>query len=78
MQVAIIDIGSNTARLIVAEVSRDGTIVEVAQEGAHLALGEELARGEGLKAEKMQEVAEIARRFAVVAGRHDASSSRRS
>jgi exopolyphosphatase / guanosine-5'-triphosphate,3'-diphosphate pyrophosphatase len=72
VQVAIIDIGSNTARLLVAEVSADGPVAELAQEGVHLALGEELARGQKLRAKKVDEVAEIARRFAVTAARHDA------
>ena len=71
MQVAIIDIGSNTARLLVAEVGADGSVIELAQEGLHLALGEELARGEKLRTKKIEEVAVIARRFADVAARHD-------
>ena len=37
----------------------------------HLALGEELARGEKLRTKKIEEVAVIARRFADVAARHD-------
>jgi exopolyphosphatase/guanosine-5'-triphosphate,3'-diphosphate pyrophosphatase len=71
MQVAIIDIGSNTARLLVAEVREDGTVVELAQAGVHLALGEELASGKVLTTEKIEHVTAAARRFAVTASRHD-------
>jgi exopolyphosphatase/guanosine-5'-triphosphate,3'-diphosphate pyrophosphatase len=71
VRLAIIDIGTNTARLLVAEVDAAGAVVELAEEGVHLALGEELARGQALRPKKVAEVAEIARRFAVVAGRHD-------
>ena len=71
MQVAIIDIGSNTARLLVADVQPDGTVLELAQEGVHLALGEELARGKALAPEKIEEVATTARRFADAARHHD-------
>jgi exopolyphosphatase/guanosine-5'-triphosphate,3'-diphosphate pyrophosphatase len=70
MQVAVIDIGSNTARVLVADVGA-GTVDEVAQEGVHLALGEELARGAELEDAKLAEVADAARRFARLAARHD-------
>jgi exopolyphosphatase/guanosine-5'-triphosphate,3'-diphosphate pyrophosphatase len=70
MQVAIIDIGSNTARLLVAEVE-NGTVVPLAQDGVHLALGDELASGKKLTDAKIETVAAAARRFAVTAGRHD-------
>ena len=71
MQVAIIDIGSNTARLLVAEVDERGAVVELAQDGVHLALGEELANGKALTDEKIATVAAAAHRFAVTAERHD-------
>jgi exopolyphosphatase / guanosine-5'-triphosphate,3'-diphosphate pyrophosphatase len=71
MQVAIIDIGSNTARLLVAEVQPDGRVLELAQDGVHLALGEELAAGNGLTAAKIGEVAAAAHRFARIAHEHD-------
>jgi exopolyphosphatase/guanosine-5'-triphosphate,3'-diphosphate pyrophosphatase len=71
MLVAIIDVGSNTARLLVADVHEDGTVVELAQDGLHLALGEELAGGKMLTAQKIEEVAAAAHRFAVTAGGYD-------
>ena len=71
MQVAIIDIGSNTARLLVADVQPDGQVVELAQDGVHLALGEELAAGNGLTAAKVEEVVAAVRRFAHAARDHD-------
>lgn len=72
MQIAIVDIGSNTARLLVADVTADGRVVEIAQEGVHLALGVELARGGDLTSEKIEEVVAVARRFVDLAERHDA------
>jgi exopolyphosphatase/guanosine-5'-triphosphate,3'-diphosphate pyrophosphatase len=71
MQVAIIDIGSNTARLLVAEAKPDGRVVELAQDGVHLALGEELAAGNGLTVAKLDEVVAAVRRFARAAREHD-------
>ncbi len=71
MQVAIIDIGSNTARLLVADVQPGGQVIELAQEGVHLALGEELAAGNGLTAAKVDEVVAAVRRFALAASSHE-------
>ena len=42
MRVAIIDVGSNTARLLVANVTGKGTIVPVAEEREYLRLGAEI------------------------------------
>jgi exopolyphosphatase/pppGpp-phosphohydrolase len=69
MRVAVIDVGSNTARLLVAEIGRDGTVTEVGAEGAHLALADEIAREGGIRRRKIAEAADVARRFAVVAAR---------
>jgi len=64
MRVAVIDVGSNTARLLVAEVTADGAVVELDQVGTYLGLGEELAPDGTLRARKIAEVAEVARAFA--------------
>ena len=71
MRVAIIDVGSNTARLLVAEVGPTGAVTELAQEGVHLALGEELALLGTLPKRRIAEAAETARRFAAIAAKHD-------
>ena len=71
MRIAVIDVGSNTARLLVAEVEPDGTVTEIAAEGAHLALADDLARQGELRGRKVAEAAEVARGFAATAARHD-------
>jgi exopolyphosphatase / guanosine-5'-triphosphate,3'-diphosphate pyrophosphatase len=72
MRVAVIDVGSNTARLLVADVARDGTVAEVAAAGSHLALADEVAREGELRSRKIEEAARVARGFATVAARHRA------
>ena len=44
MRVAVIDVGSNTARLLVATVASDGSVVPVAEERQYLRLGAEIER----------------------------------
>jgi exopolyphosphatase/guanosine-5'-triphosphate,3'-diphosphate pyrophosphatase len=68
MRVAVVDVGSNTARLLVADVG-DGRVEAVADERAFLGLGAEIARRGALGAGKVAEAAETARRFARVARR---------
>jgi len=70
VRVAVIDVGSNTARLLVAEIGRDGTVTELTARGVHLALADGLARDEQLRGRKIVQAADVARRFALVAGRH--------
>jgi exopolyphosphatase / guanosine-5'-triphosphate,3'-diphosphate pyrophosphatase len=64
MRVAVIDVGTNTARLLVAEVTPDGAVVELDQQGAFLGLGDELGTDGTLRANKIAETAEVARGFA--------------
>jgi len=65
MRVAVIDVGSNTARLLVANVSDDGAVLPVAQEREYLRLGAEIERTGTLSAERMEAAAETCRRFAL-------------
>jgi len=58
MRVAIIDVGSNTARLLVANVTGKGTIVPVAEEREYLRLGAEIERTGTLSAKKIAAAAE--------------------
>jgi exopolyphosphatase/guanosine-5'-triphosphate,3'-diphosphate pyrophosphatase len=64
MRVAVIDVGTNTARLLVAEVTADGAVVELDQQGVHLALGDELGADGTPRASKIAEAAEVAQGFA--------------
>ena len=70
MRVGVIDVGSNTARLLVADVDVEGTVEQIAQEGVHLALGTALARDGKLHGRKIAAAAEVAGRFATLADRH--------
>ena len=42
MRVAVIDVGSNTVRLLIADVKADGEVVQVARERDYLRLGAEI------------------------------------
>ena len=64
MRVAVIDVGSNTARLLVANVGDDGTVLQVAEEREYLRLGAEIERTGTLSAERITAAAETCRRFA--------------
>ncbi|MBA2476318.1 MAG: hypothetical protein H0V40_10235 [Actinobacteria bacterium] len=66
MRVAVIDVGSNTARLLVAAPSPVG-LTAVRQERAYLALGAEILRRGSLTERKLDEVARTARRYARLA-----------
>jgi exopolyphosphatase/guanosine-5'-triphosphate,3'-diphosphate pyrophosphatase len=66
MLVAVVDVGSNTARLLVASVG-PGPVEAVADERVFLGLGAELARHDRLRPDKIAETAETAKRFARVA-----------
>jgi exopolyphosphatase / guanosine-5'-triphosphate,3'-diphosphate pyrophosphatase len=68
MLVAVLDVGSNTIRLLVASVER-GSVEAVDDERAFVGLGAELARHDRLRPEKIDEAAETAARFAWVARR---------
>ena len=73
MPVAVIDIGSNTARLLVA--APDGSAVRsVREERAVLALGEEVERFGRLSKPKLEETAAIVREYARIARAHRCSS----
>jgi len=70
MRIGIIDIGSNTARLLVASV--DGAGVErIDEQRAHLGLGAEIERTGGLPADKLAETATLAAEYAARAAEHD-------
>jgi len=64
MRVAVIDVGSNTARLLVADVAADGTIVVLTQERDYLRLGAEIERSGTLGAKTIAACAKTCRAFA--------------
>jgi exopolyphosphatase/guanosine-5'-triphosphate,3'-diphosphate pyrophosphatase len=64
MRVAVIDVGSNTARLLVADVGSDGTVEAVSEDRAYLRLAAEIQRAGGLGAEKLDEAARVCAWFA--------------
>ena len=63
MRVAVIDVGSNTARLLVADVDADGSVVPVAEERSYLRLGAEIERTGTLGAKKIAAAAATLRRL---------------
>lgn len=68
MIAAVIDVGSNTARLLVADV--DGRrLQEVRRDRRYLRLGDDVHERGAISAEKLAETADVARRFARTARR---------
>jgi exopolyphosphatase/pppGpp-phosphohydrolase len=67
VRAGIIDIGSNTARLLVADV--DGGVQSVREEKAYLGLGADALRLGRLSEEKVAEARAVARRFTRIARR---------
>ncbi len=63
MRVAVIDVGSNTARLLVANVTDDGRVVPLAEERSYLRLGAEIERTGTLGRKKIAALRETCRRF---------------
>ncbi len=66
MRAAVVDIGSNTARLLVAEV-RKGRIVPVREESVYLGLGGEILVNGSVGRAKLAETAEVTRTFSKLA-----------
>jgi exopolyphosphatase / guanosine-5'-triphosphate,3'-diphosphate pyrophosphatase len=60
VRVGIVDIGSNTARLLVADVGSDGSIAPAAKRRAYLGLGAEIAATGTLSPETVRRTALIA------------------
>ena len=66
MRVGVIDVGSNTVRLLVASVG-GGRVRTLREERTHLGLGEELLLHGRLRRRKLDEVAEVTRNYARIA-----------
>jgi len=72
MRVAVIDIGSNTARLLVA-AKRGPDVRPIREERAYLGLGAEIVRHGAVPEHKLAEAAAISRRYAGVARKSGAT-----
>jgi exopolyphosphatase/guanosine-5'-triphosphate,3'-diphosphate pyrophosphatase len=70
MRVAVIDVGSNTARLLVADV--DGSTKPVLEERAYLGLAADILRHGAVSTPKQREAAAVVRRYARLAAGLDA------
>jgi exopolyphosphatase/guanosine-5'-triphosphate,3'-diphosphate pyrophosphatase len=70
MRVAIVDVGSNTARLLVADV--DGSVEAVHEEKTFLGLAADLVRQGTLSADAVSAAAGTARRYVRTARKHGA------
>lgn len=67
MDVAIVDVGSNTVRLLVAAVSESGEVVQLGRERHYLRLGDDVHELGAISAEKLTEAGAVARRYARIA-----------
>jgi exopolyphosphatase/guanosine-5'-triphosphate,3'-diphosphate pyrophosphatase len=67
MRVGVIDVGSNTVRLLIAAVGDGGTVRAVREERVHLGLGEELLHHGRIRRAKLDELAEVAGGYARIA-----------
>jgi exopolyphosphatase/guanosine-5'-triphosphate,3'-diphosphate pyrophosphatase len=70
MRVAVVDIGSNTARLLVADV--EGAVVPVREERTYLGLAADILLEGAVSKGKRRDAAAIARRYSRLAARLDA------
>jgi exopolyphosphatase / guanosine-5'-triphosphate,3'-diphosphate pyrophosphatase len=66
MRVGVIDVGSNTVRLLVASVDHD-TVAAIREERAYLGLGAELLVHGRVRRRKLDEVAEVTGTYAQIA-----------
>jgi exopolyphosphatase/guanosine-5'-triphosphate,3'-diphosphate pyrophosphatase len=67
MRVAVVDVGSNTARVLVADVSADCRVTAVAEKRERLGLGAEIARTGTLSRDTVRRVAVACRGYAKLA-----------
>ena len=71
MRVGVVDVGSNTVRLLVASDSGGG-IVREREERTYLRLGEQIVRRGALSGSKLEEAASVAQRYARLARKEGA------
>ncbi len=68
MRVGVIDVGSNTVRLLVAAVD-GGSVDALREERTHMGLGEEILRHGRIRDDKLDELTNVARDYARVAAK---------
>ncbi|MBA2461751.1 MAG: hypothetical protein H0V45_08320, partial [Actinobacteria bacterium] len=68
MRVGVIDVGSNTVRLLAASVTDKGVDV-LREERAHLGLGEEILRHGRIRGAKLKELSRVTSEYARVASK---------
>ena len=73
MRIGVVDIGSNTIRLLVAEVD-GGAVVPIAKERVRLSLGEEIERQGGVSETSIATAAKSVRKLCSIARRHRVES----
>jgi exopolyphosphatase/pppGpp-phosphohydrolase len=73
VRIGVVDVGSNTIRLLVAQVE-GGVVVPVAKERVRLSLGEEIERAGGVSDTSIATAAKAVRRFCSIARRHGVES----
>lgn len=69
MKVGVVDVGSNTVRLLVASVD-GGDVRSLREERAHLGLGEEILLHGRIRRRKLEELEEVVTGFGEVARKH--------
>jgi exopolyphosphatase/guanosine-5'-triphosphate,3'-diphosphate pyrophosphatase len=69
MRIGIIDVGSNTIRLLAAESGRGGTVLALREERCQVGLGDVIERRGRIPAAKLAETADCARSYAKLARR---------
>lgn len=69
MRVGVVDVGSNTVRLLVASVSA-GEVRSLCEERAYLGLGEEIVRYGRIRRQTLDELKKVARGYRDLARRH--------
>jgi exopolyphosphatase / guanosine-5'-triphosphate,3'-diphosphate pyrophosphatase len=72
VKVAVVDVGSNSVRLLVAAVDREGKVKQLARERAYLRLGDDALRLGSISDAKLAETEVVARRYARLARKHKA------
>jgi exopolyphosphatase / guanosine-5'-triphosphate,3'-diphosphate pyrophosphatase len=73
MTVAVVDIGSNTGRLLVARRGGPAAVVAVRSDRTELGLGHEIERTGTISREKLEQTLACARRYAMLARAHGAT-----
>ena len=68
MRVGVIDVGSNTVRLLAAEVDA-GSVTALREERTHMGLGEEILRHGRIRDAKLDELTQVVRDYSRVAAK---------